>query len=48
MCVCVWGGGGEDFLEKSLIWMGYNKMFLGLKNLKKCNLNPVQLSTEEY
>ena len=27
---------------------GHNKMLLGVKNLKKCNMTPLQLSTKEY
>ena len=42
-------GGGLDFLENSLIWVGHNKMLLGVKNFKKCNLTlpPLHLSKEE-
>ena len=32
------GGGGVDFLENSSIWVGHNKMLLGMKNFKKRNL----------
>ena len=39
------GGGGEDFLGNSLIWVGHNKMLLGVKNFQKMQFDPpLQLS----
>ena len=43
------GGGGEDFLENSLIWEGHNKMLLGGEKFQQMQFDsPLQLSTEEY
>ena len=30
---------GQDFLKNSLIWLGHNKILLGVKNFKKCNVH---------